>query len=150
MRLLACFAVCFGAAWLGSWFTQPALVPWYAGLAKPSWTPPNSAFAPAWTILFALMAVAAWLVWRQAGLASIPLKLFAIQLTLNVVWSGLFFGLKSPAAALIEIVLLWLAILATALAFRRANRLAGWLLVPYLAWVAYAVALNFAIWRLNP
>jgi benzodiazapine receptor len=149
MRLLAFFAVCFGAAWLGSWFTRPALTPWYAELAKPSWTPPNWVFAPAWTTLFALMAIAGWLVWQRAGIGSIPLKLFAIQLVLNVTWSGLFFGLKSPPAAMIEIVILWLAILATTIAFWRVDRLAGWLFLPYLVWVGYAAALNFSIWRLN-
>lgn len=149
MRLIAFFAVCFGAAWLGSWFTRPALTPWYAELAKPSWTPANWVFAPAWTTLFALMAIAGWLVWRQAGIGSIPLKLFAIQLVLNVTWSGLFFGLKSPPAAMIEIVILWLAILATTIAFWRVDRLAGWLFLPYLIWVAYAATLNFSIWRLN-
>lgn len=149
MKLLACIVVCFAAAWAGSWFTRPALVPWYAELAKPSWTPPNWVFAPAWLTLFALMAIAAWLVWRQAGLGSIPLKLFAIQLVLNVAWSALFFGWKSPAAAMIEILLLWLAILGTTISFWSARRVAGWLLLPYLLWVTYAAALNFAIWRLN-
>lgn len=149
MKLLACIVVCFGAAWIGSWFTRPALAPWYAELAKPSWTPPNWVFTPAWLTLFALMAIAAWLVWRQAGLGSIPLKLFAIQLVLNIAWSGLFFGWKSPGAAMIEIVVLWLAILATTFAFWGVRRVAGWLLVPYLIWVAYAASLNFAIWRLN-
>lgn len=149
MRLIAFFAVCFAAAWLGSWFTRPALAPWYAELAKPSWTPPNWVFAPAWTTLFAMMALAGWLVWRQAGIGSIPLKLFAIQLVLNVAWSGLFFGLKSPGLAMVEIAFLWLAILATTISFWRIERVAGWLFIPYLAWVAYAATLNFAIWHLN-
>ncbi len=149
MRLTLFFAVCFGAAWLGSRFTRPALFPWYASLAKPAWTPPNWLFAPAWTILFVLMALAGWLVWRQTGFLSIPIGLFALQLLLNVAWSGLFFGLKSPAAGMLEIVFLWLAILATTIVFWRINRTAGWLFVPYLAWVAYAASLNFAIWRMN-
>ena len=149
MRLTLFFAVCFGAAWLGSRFTRPALTPWYASLAKPAWTPPNWAFAPAWTVLFALMAVAGWLVWQRTGLVSIPIGLFALQLVLNVGWSALFFGLKSPAAGMVEIVLLWLAILATTIVFWRVSRVAGWLFVPYLAWVAYAASLNFAIWRMN-
>jgi benzodiazapine receptor len=150
MRLTLFFVVCFGAAWLGSRFTRPALVPWYASLAKPAWTPPNWVFGPAWTILFALMAVAAWMVWRQSGFLSVAMALFALQLLLNVAWSALFFGMKSPAAGMVEIVILWLAILATTIVFWRFNRVAGWLFVPYLAWVAYAASLNFAIWRMNP
>jgi benzodiazapine receptor len=149
MRLVISIAVCFAAAWLGSLVTRPALEPWYAGLAKPPWTPPNWVFAPAWTTLFALMAVAAWLVWRRAGLVSTPLALFLLQLLLNVAWSWLFFGRQSPGTAMIEIVVLWGAILATTLEFWRVDRLAGWLLLPYLAWVAFAAALNFSIWRRN-
>lgn len=149
MKLLASLALCFAAAWIGSWFTRPALVPWYASLAKPYWTPPNGIFTPVWLTLFGLMAIAAWLVWRRTELGSIPLKLFAIQLLLNVAWSVLFFGLKSPAAAMAEIVFLWLAILATTISFWGIRRLAGWLLIPYLVWVTYAATLNFAIWHLN-
>ena len=150
MRLTLFFAVCFGAAWLGSQFTRPALFPWYTSLAKPPWTPPNWLFAPAWTVLFALMALSGWLVWWRTGFFSIPIGLFALQLVLNVAWSWLFFGLKSPVAGMIDIVFLWLAILATTIAFWRVNHIAGWLFVPYLAWVAYAASLNFAIWRMNP
>ncbi|HVB35148.1 MAG TPA: TspO/MBR family protein [Patescibacteria group bacterium] len=149
MRLIASLLVCFGAAWLGSQFTRPALAPWYASLAKPSWTPPNWVFAPAWTTLFALMGIAAWLIWRRSGLLSLPLGLFALQLTFNVTWSGLFFGLKLPGAAMGGIVFLWLAILTTAIAFWPVSRVAAWLMAPYLAWVTYAAFLNFAIWRLN-
>jgi benzodiazapine receptor len=149
MRLTLFFAVCFAAAWLGSRLTRPALVPWYASLAKPSWTPPNWVFAPAWTVLFAMMAIAGWLVWRQTGLLSLPIGVFALQLVLNVAWSGLFFGLKSPAAGMLEIVFLWLAILATTIAFWRIHHAAGWLFAPYLGWVTYAASLNFAIWRMN-
>jgi tryptophan-rich sensory protein len=150
MRLTLFLAVCFFAAWLGSQFTRPALVPWYASLAKPAWTPPNWLFAPAWTILFAMMAIAGWLVWRQTGLLSLPIGLFALQLVLNIAWSGLFFGLRSPAAGMLEIVVLLFAILATTIVFWRVTDAAGWLFLPYLVWVAYAAALNFAIWRMNP
>lgn len=149
MHLTYFFVACFAAAWLGSQLTRPALASWYASLAKPAWTPPNWVFAPAWTTLFALMAIAGYLAWRRAGLLSLPLALFALQLVLNVAWSGLFFRLKSPGAAMLEIVFLWLAILATTLSFWRVNRLAAWLFVPYLVWVAYAASLNFAIWRMN-
>jgi tryptophan-rich sensory protein len=149
MRLIYFFVACFVAAWLGSQFTRPALASWYASLTKPSWTPPNWVFAPAWTILFALMAIAGYLIWRRVGFLSVPLALFALQLVLNVAWSALFFRLKSPGAAMLEIVFLWLTILATTISFWPLNRLAAWLLVPYLAWVAYAASLNFAIWRMN-
>jgi len=143
--------VCFGAGAVGSWFTTPALDGWYADLRKPAWNPPNWIFAPVWSALYLLMAVAAWLVWRRAGLrtAGRALGLFSVQLILNVAWSGVFFGLRSPAAALVEIVLLWVAIAATIAAFSRASSVASWIMVPYLAWVTFAGALNLAIWRLN-
>jgi benzodiazapine receptor len=95
------------------------------------------------------MAIAAWLVWQKIGLKSAPMQLFLLQLLFNVAWSALFFGLRSPGLAFAEIVLLWLAILATSIQFWKAVPVAGWLLLPYLMWVAYAAALNFPIWRLN-
>jgi tryptophan-rich sensory protein len=150
MALVLFFLVCFAVAFAGARVTRPAIATWYITLDKPSWTPPNWLFAPAWTALYSLMAVAAWLVWRNAGLWSLPLALFAIQLALNAAWSWLFFGKKSPGAAMLDISLLWLAILAATLAFARANRLAAWLMIPYLVWVAYAAALNFSVWRRNP
>ena len=149
MRLTICIAVCLGAAWLGSLLTRPALTPWYAGLAKPSWTPPNWLFAPAWIILFLAMAFAAWLVWRQSSLTAVPMQLFLVQLVLNVGWSAVFFRLRSPGAAFVEIAMLWCGILITTIAFKRIVPLAGWLMIPYLTWVTFAAALNFAIWRLN-
>lgn len=143
--------VCFAAAGLGSIVTTPSISTWYADLAKPAWTPPDWIFGPVWTLLYLMMAVAAWLVWRQTGFAGakLPLGLFAAQLALNSLWSILFFGLQSPGAAFVEIILLWAAILATMIAFWKRSRLASGLLVPYLAWVSFAVVLNFAIWWLN-
>lgn len=143
--------VCLGAGALGSWFTTPALDGWYANLLKPTWNPPNWIFAPAWSALYLLMAVAAWLVWRRAGFGAArrAMGLFVIQLTLNVAWSALFFGLRSPVAALGGIAVLWVAIAATIVAFSRISSAAAWILVPYLAWVTFAGALNLAIWRLN-
>jgi len=150
LGLGVCLGASFAAAGLGSLFTRPAIEGWYAGLAKPWWTPPNGTFGPVWTALFAMMAVAAWLVWRRRAPGGRgALGLFAVQLMLNVVWSALFFGLRMPGAAFAHIVVLWLAIAATALAFRRVSPAAGLLLVPYLAWVGFAAALNFALWRLN-
>lgn len=134
---------------LGSVFTWPSLKPWYQELAKPRWTPPNWLFGPVWTTLFLAMAFAAWLVWRQTSLISVPMRLFLLQLLLNIAWSALFFHLRSPGAAFIEILVLWCAILMTAIAFGRIVPVAYWLMAPYLLWVAYAAALNFAIWRLN-
>ena len=153
--LAVSLAACFAAAWFGNQFTGPAIPTWYATLDKPSWTPPNWLFGPVWTLLYVSMAVAAWLVWRarSTGRARLPLRLplglFAAQLALNALWSYVFFGLRAPGPAFAEIVLLWLAILATALAFGRLSRAAGLLMIPYLLWVTYAAALNFQIWRMN-
>lgn len=143
--------VCFGAAGVGSSFTTPALDGWYVDLRKPAWNPPNWIFAPVWSALYLLMAIAAWLVWRKEGFRATggAMALFAVQLILNIAWSALFFGLRSPGAALAEIAGLWVAIAATIAAFSRTSSLASWIMAPYLAWVSFAGALNFAIWRLN-
>ena len=143
--LVGWLVLCFGAAGVGARFKPGA---WYAALRKPSWTPPGWLFAPVWTLLYAMMAVAAWLVWRETGLSR-EIGLFVLQLALNAAWTWLFFGLKRPGLALADIVLLWLAILATHLAFEHVRPLAGWLLIPYLAWVTFAAALNGAVWWLN-
>jgi benzodiazapine receptor len=149
--LAVSIALCFGAALLGSVFTTPSIPTWYAGLIKPSWTPPDWVFGPVWSALYVMMAVAAWLVWRRGGLAAarLPVTLFMIQLALNAAWSILFFGLRLPGVAFAEIVILWFAILVTSIAFRQLNRAAGYLLLPYLFWVSFAAALNFAIWQMN-
>jgi translocator protein len=149
MRLLVCIVVCLGAAGIGSLLTTPSLRPWYESLSKPRWNPPNWLFGPVWTILYLAMAIAAWLVWRKAGVTAAPMQLFLTQLVLNLAWSALFFRLRSPGLAFTEIVVLWFAILATMIEFWRAVPAAGWLLLPYLIWVGYATALNFSIWRLN-
>lgn len=143
--------VCFGAAFLGSAITTPVVSIWYAGLVKPSWTPPNWVFGPVWSALYLMMAVAVWLVWRLGGFAkaAIPLTLFLVQLALNAAWSILFFGLRMPGLAFAEIVLLWFAILVTLVMFWRLNPIAGFLLVPYILWTTFAGALNLALWQLN-
>lgn len=140
--------LCFGAATFGAIFAPGE---WYAQLRKPSWNPPSWLFGPVWTALYTMMAISAWLVWRRGGFAANarPLGLFAVQLVFNALWSWLFFGLKNPALALIDIVLLWVAIAATLAAFYRVHRVAGWLLVPYLAWVSFATVLNATLWLLN-
>jgi benzodiazapine receptor len=124
---------------------------WYAGLAKPAWNPPDWVFGPVWTVLYAAMGVAAWLVWLRRGAAPVQgaLLLFGVQLGLNALWSWLFFGWHRPGLAFMELVLLWFAILATTLAFWRIRPLAGWLFVPYLLWVSFAGLLNVTLWRLN-
>lgn len=149
--LIASVLLCFAAAGIGSAFTFMSVGTWYQQLAKPAWTPPDRVFGPVWTILYLGMAVAAWLVWRRFGFrgARGPLLLFAAQLILNAAWSGFFFGLRSPALAFMEILLLLFAVAATVLAFWRCSRVAGLLLVPYLVWGMFATTLNFAIWRLN-
>ena len=148
LALVAFLALCFGAAWIGSQFEPGA---WYQGLQKPSWNPPAWVFAPVWSLLYLMMAVAGWLVWRERGRKAVrlALALFVLQLALNAAWSWLFFGLNRPDLAFVEIVVLWLAILATAARFWRVRRAAGALLLPYLAWVGFAGVLNWVLWRLN-
>jgi translocator protein len=141
----------FSAAGLGALVNNRAIDGWYRTLAKPSWNPPDEVFAPVWTALYAAMALAAWLVWqrKQHEPARGALTLWWIQLVLNLGWNIAFFGLESPAGGLVTIAMLWLALAATTVGFFRVRRLPGWLMVPYLAWVSFASALNFAIWRLN-
>lgn len=121
---------------------------WYAGLNKPSWNPPAWIFGPAWTLLYTLMAVAAWLVWRRAGWSR-SLALYFVQLALNAAWTPIFFGSHELGWALIEIMTMWVAIALTLASFLRVNKTAGWLFVPYLAWVTFATALNFTLWQMN-
>ena len=124
----------------------------YAGLVQPDWAPPGWVFGPVWTLLFALMAIAAWLVWRKGGFHAhrIALSLFIIQLLFNALWSWLFFAWRLGGPAFADILLLWGLILATLIAFWHVQRLAGILLVPYLLWVSFAAFLNYALWQLNP
>jgi translocator protein len=137
----------FAAAALGGTFTGPAIASgWYAELQKPPWTPPSWVFGPAWTVLYALMAVAAFRIWRVAEPGRVaPLVAYGVQLVLNVAWSALFFGLRRPALALVEIVLLEVAIVVTLVLFAKRDRVAGWLLVPYALWVAYAATINAGV-----
>jgi benzodiazapine receptor len=151
-KLITAIVVCELAGLIGSIFTSPAIPTWYAGLIKPALNPPAWVFAPAWTTLYALMGIAAFLVWKKTAenkKVNPALGWFAAQLALNVLWSAIFFGLKSPGAALVEIVLLWLAIVAAIFAFAKISKTAAWLLLPYLLWVSYAGLLNYAVWQLN-
>lgn len=151
LGLLVSIAATSMVSIVGSAVTVPEIPGWYAGLAKPSFTPPNWAFGPVWTTLYLMMAVAAWLVWRAGGwrYAHVALAIYAGQLALNLLWSILFFGLHRVGLAAIEIVILDAAIVATIIAFLRHSTGAAWLLAPYLLWAGYASALSIAIWRLN-
>lgn len=151
IMLLLFVAVCLSVGAIGGMLTASSVDTWYPGLNKPSWNPPKTVFAPVWTSLFVMMAVAAWVVWsrRDAKDVRAAMALFGFQLVLNMGWSAIFFGLRQPGFASFEIVLLWLSIVATIFAFARVSRTAAWLLAPYLCWVSFASALNVAIWRLN-
>lgn len=150
--LVFAILVCEAAGAVGAVFTASAVGSWYTTLVRPEFAPPNWVFGPVWTTLYALMGIAAYLVWRHGWNRKNvrrALGVFAVQLALNAAWSPLFFGLHNPGAALIDIVLLWCAILATIVVFARISRTAACLLVPYLAWVTFATYLNYAIWTLN-
>lgn len=144
-------AVSFIAAAIGAAASVQA-GPFYARLVRPEWAPPASVFGPVWTVLYLLMGVAAWLVWRVGGVraARSALTLFLVQLALNALWSWLFFAWQRGALAFAEVLLLWLLIVATLISFWRIRPLAGVLLVPYLLWVSFASMLTYAIWQRNP
>ena len=148
LRLLIFLALAFVPAAIGALFRPGA---WYATLAKPAWTPPGWLFGPVWTALYATIGVAGWLAWEASAgrLRLVPFAVFAVQLLLNGLWSWLFFGLRRPDLALVDIVLLLALIGANIAVFARIRGVAGALLVPYLLWVAFATVLNAAIWRLN-
>ena len=148
LSLLGFVVACIAAASSGAVFRPGA---WYESLAKPSWRPPNWVFGPAWAILYGTIATSGWLVWNAAppGEAALPMAIYAVQLLLNFLWSAIFFGLRRMGLALVEMAALWLSILATIVAFQPLHAGAAYLLVPYLLWVSFAFALNFAIWRLN-
>ncbi len=133
----------------GTPFTEAAIPTWYAGLVKPDFNPPNWLFAPVWTTLYVLMAVAAWRVWKITGIRSPAMIAWFVQLALNAIWTPLFFGAHLLLPALIELGLMWAAIAVTLVLFWRKDRIAGLLMLPYLAWVSFAFALNLEIWRLN-
>ena len=149
--LIGWLVLSFVAAAIGAIASVQAAT-FYQQLAQPSWAPPSTVFGPVWSMLYALMGIAAWLVWREGGWRRQRgvLALFVVQLALNALWSWLFFAWHHGALAFIDIVLLWLLIVATVIGFWRVRPLAGALLLPYLCWVSFASALNFAVWRLNP
>jgi benzodiazapine receptor len=149
---LVCFlALCFAVAGLGAHFSSPEIRTWYASLVKPRFNPPNWVFAPVWTALYAIMAVAAWLVWRHAHRSQRidGMVLFAIQLILNFAWTYIFFHLHRLLVSTVVILALWLAIVGMIALFWRVRTIAGAILLPYLAWVTFAIALNLVLLRHN-
>jgi len=153
LKLVVSILICQFAGFIGSFFTTPSIPTWYATLNKPFFTPPSWLFAPVWVTLYTLMGISAFLVWRK-GLSDQHVRtasiVFAVQLILNVLWSGVFFGFRSILAGLIVIVILWIAILLTILNFYKISTTAGLLLIPYILWVSIAAALNFSVLILNP
>ena len=147
--LLVALLCCFGTSAVGGLLTATSVSGWYLQLSRPSWNPPGWLFGPVWTTLYAMMAVSVWLVWRASDKPERAITVFAIQLGLNLLWSALFFGLRSPGLALLEILLLLGMIVLTIVEFARWHRLAAALLVPYLLWTSFATALNGAIYWLN-
>jgi translocator protein len=145
-------AIALAVGAVGGLATAASVATWYAGLNKPAFNPPNVVFAPVWTILYVLMALAAWRVWRSPASPRdrrIVLIVYSLQLALNLAWSLIFFGMRAPLGALVEVFALLASVLLCTACFWRLDRLAGWLMCPYAAWVAFASALNFEIWRLN-
>jgi len=153
LKLVVSVLICQFAGVIGSVSTTPSIPTWYATLNKPSFTPPNWLFAPVWITLYTLMGVSAFLVWRK-GLSDQNVRtgliIFAVQLILNVLWSAVFFALRSIIGGLIVIAILWVAILLTILSFYKISKTAGLLLIPYILWVSIATALNFSVLILNP
>jgi len=151
LGLIGWLIVSFAASAIGALASIQAKS-FYSQLAQPAWAPPPFLFGPVWTVLYALMAIAAWLVWRSGGLYTnrIALSFFLVQLALNALWSWLFFAWQRGALAFVDIVLLWVLIIVTLVSFWRVRPLAGALLIPYLLWVSFASALNYSLWQLNP
>jgi len=152
IKLIASIIICQLAGIIGSIFTAPSIPTWYATLQKPFFTPPSWVFAPVWITLFLLMGISLYLIWEKGlGIKNvrIAVSIFGAQLILNTVWSFLFFGLQNPFLAFIEILILWIFILASIILFYRISKKAGIILVPYIVWVTIATALNYSVWILN-
>ncbi|MFV8345965.1 TspO/MBR family protein [Flavobacterium sp. ZB4P13] len=152
-RILAVVVTCLAIGYFSGMVTKSSIETWYPTLIKPSFNPPNWVFAPVWSMLYVMMGVAAGLVWdrieAEKEVVKKALVFFAIQLALNALWSYLFFGLHNPMLAGLEIIVLWLMIFETYIQFAKINKIAGYLLLPYLAWVSFAAVLNGSIWWLN-
>lgn len=152
LKLILSIVICFLAGGLGTLFTTPAIPTWYAGLIKPPFSPPNYLFGPVWSTLYLLMGISLYLVWRKMKKdknVKFALKMFAVQLFLNAIWSPIFFGAKNLGLAFIVIAFMWVFIVKTIQAFSKVDKVASYLLYPYLAWVSFASVLNFSVWLLN-
>ena len=153
LRIIYCVAICLVVCYLSSITTQSSINTWYPTLIKPSFNPPNWLFAPVWTLLFIMMGIAAGMIWNQLEnqreLVKKALLFFTVQLLLNALWSYLFFGLNNVLLALIEVILLWLVIYETFHIFKKIDKKAAYLFIPYLIWVAFAAILNGSIYYLN-
>lgn len=152
VKLLIAIAIPVLVGGISGFFTVTGVESWYQTIQKPSWNPPNWVFGPVWTTLYIMMGIALWLVWKEdtsRELKMIAAILFGVQFILNFFWSFIFFKLEQPGFAFLEILFMWVAILATIFAFAQVNKTAAWLLVPYISWVSFAAILNFTIWRLN-
>lgn len=152
LKLILSIVICQAAGLIGTIFTMDSIPTWYAALNKPSFNPPNWLFGPVWTLLYLMMGISLFIVWKE-DLKNKVVKsafiIFMIQLFLNTIWSIVFFGMHSTAGGLIIIALLWIMILITILKFMKISRVAGILLIPYLLWVSFATLLNFSIFKLN-
>ncbi|MDO8728104.1 MAG: TspO/MBR family protein [Candidatus Methanoperedens sp.] len=151
-KLIISILICLFAGFIGSFFTSSAIPTWYATLQKPTFAPPNWVFFPVWTSLFIMMGISLFLVWQKGWedeKVKTAIYIFAGQLVLNTLWSVAFFGFRSPLLGLMEIIILWIAILATIMSFMKVSRTAAYLLIPYILWVSFAAILNFSIWALN-
>lgn len=152
LKLVISLAIPLVVGGTSGFFTVTGVESWYQHINKPSWNPPNAIFGPVWTSLYILMGIALYLVWKadtSSELKKIAFVFFAIQLAFNFCWSFIFFRLHQPGWAFAEIIVMWAFILATIFAFAQVNKLAAWLLVPYISWVSFAAVLNYTIWRMN-
>lgn len=149
IKLIICLVICQIAGLLGAVFNIKSIPRWYSKLKKPRFNPPNWIFGPVWTILYFLMGISVYLVLVSGKETTSAVLIFFIQLVLNVLWSALFFGIKKPSFAFIEIILLEISILVTIALFYKISIIASYLLIPYFLWVGFASILNFSIWRLN-
>lgn len=151
-KLIISILICNSAGFIGVVFTSSAIPTWYDSLKKPPFSPPNWIFGPVWTILYTLMGISAYFVWRQGindSQVKTALIIFGVQLFLNALWSPIFFGFRALFAGLIVIIIMWIAILLTILAFLKISTVAAVLLIPYILWVSFATILNFSLWILN-
>lgn len=152
-RILSAVVTCLVVGYFSGIVTRSAITTWYPTLIKPSFNPPNWVFAPVWSMLYIMMGIAAGLVWDRIDFEKETvrkaLQFFSIQLALNAMWSYLFFGMKNPMLAGVEIIILWLMIYETYFIFSKVNKISGYLLIPYLLWVGFATVLNASIWWLN-